>query len=416
MPLLRRVFLEVLVVVRFGQRRGRRLAGRSLQLLRRQAAILLARAEREVALRVHLECHHHPRLPGSRRRDTFDLPPGLAVQAGCRAPGSAQHVDVEAFVVVLPGGEALRRAGRDLAALREQLGGGPPWLLDGDRLPQRGRARRPLAGGGQAARQQHPSHGLRASARASPRSRSASSIWPLFTIIGGAIRSEFPYRPPLPIRSPRLRAASIRRPVPCGSGSLVPRSFTSSIACIRPMPRTSPMPWKRCWRDSRPSRSALPIIWELKRSFSSSITSSVAAAATMLMGLAPKVEMFANWPLSATASLAIVKPMGWPLAIPFALVRMSGSTPYCCTAHHLPPVRPQAVWTSSAMKRPPWLRAMGTAISKYSLGGVMKPPTPRMGSAMKAAISPSVVVSISDFRSLAQATPQSGYVSPKSQR
>jgi magnesium-transporting ATPase (P-type) len=60
--------------------------------------------------------------------------------------------------------------------------------------------------------------------------------------------------------------------------------------------------------------------------------------------------------------------------------------------------------------------AMGTAISKYSFGGVMKPPTPWMGSTMKAAISPSVVVSISDLRSFAQATPQSGYLSPRSQR
>ena len=68
------------------------------------------------------------------------------------------------------------------------------------------------------------------------------------------------------------------------------------------------------------------------------------------------------------------------------------------------------------MNSPPAFRAMGTATSKYSLGGVMNPPTPRMGSAMNAAISPSVVVSISDLRSLAQATPQSGYFSPKSHR
>jgi len=42
------------------------------------------------------------------------------------------------------------------------------------------------------------------------------------------------------------------------------------------------------------------------------------------------------------------------------------------------------------------------------LGRRDEAPTPRMGSAMKAAISPSVVVSISDFRSLAQATRSPG--------
>ena len=102
--------------------------------------------------------------------------------------------------------------------------------------------------------------------------------------------------------------------------------------------------------------------------------------------------------------------------MPFALVTMSGSTPNCSMPHHLPPVRPQAVCTSSAMNTPPAFFTMGSATWKYSLGGTMNPPTPWMGSARKAAISPPVVVSMRPLMSLAQAMPQSGYLRSKSQR
>ena len=142
----------------------------------------------------------------------------------------------------------------------------------------------------------------------------------------------------------------------------------------------------------------------------------LALAAAMLGGLAPKVEMFPNAPLSATVARAMVRPIGCPFAMPLALVRMSGSTPKCSIPHHFSPVRPHAVWTSSAMNRPPAFFTIGSATWKYSFGGTMKPPTPWIGSAMKAAISPSVVVSISGFKSFAQAMPQSGYVRPMSQR
>ena len=75
---------------------------------------------------------------------------------------------------------------------------------------------------------------------------------------------------------------------------------------------------------------------------------------------------------------------------------------------NLPPVRPKPVWTSSQMKTPPYFRMMPTAISKYSGGGVMKPPTPWIGSARKPAIRPVVVVRISSSMSFAHATPQEG--------
>ena len=44
----------------------------------------------------------------------------------------------------------------------------------------------------------------------------------------------------------------------------------------------------------------------------------------------------------------------------------------------------------------------------YGSGGTMKPPTPRIGSAMKAAISPVVEVIINSSMSSAQASPHSG--------
>ena len=75
-----------------------------------------------------------------------------------------------------------------------------------------------------------------------------------------------------------------------------------------------------------------------------------------------------------------------PLPSPLALVMMSGVTPQCSMPNHLPPVRPQPVCTSSLMKMPPWLRTIFSTIGKYSLGGVTKPPTPWIGSAMKPAI------------------------------
>ena len=46
----------------------------------------------------------------------------------------------------------------------------------------------------------------------------------------------------------------------------------------------------------------------------------------------------------------------------------------------------------------------------------MNPPTPRIGSAMKPATSPVVVVRISSSMSRAQRSSQAGYLSPSGQR
>jgi len=100
--------------------------------------------------------------------------------------------------------------------------------------------------------------------------------------------------------------------------------------------------------------------------------------------------------------------MGKPLPRDLAAVSMSGVTSQCSMPNQPLPVRPQPVWTSSAMKSPPYFLTMEKAILKYSLGGVMNPPTPWMGSAIMPAIRPEVEDSMTASMSLAQATSQEG--------
>ena len=59
---------------------------------------------------------------------------------------------------------------------------------------------------------------------------------------------------------------------------------------------------------------------------------------------------------------------------------------------------------------------MSATILGYSLGGVMNPPTPMMGSAMKAAGRPEVVVRMTSSTSLAHAVPQVSGLRPSGQR
>jgi hypothetical protein len=94
----------------------------------------------------------------------------------------------------------------------------------------------------------------------------------------------------------------------------------------------------------------------------------------------------------------------------------SGCTPYPSIPQKASPVRPNPVWTSSAMNGIPNSSRISLTIPKYSGGGVMNPPTPWIGSAIIAAGSPVVVVSMTFRTSSAQATPQSGYERPSGQR
>ena len=136
--------------------------------------------------------------------------------------------------------------------------------------------------------------------------------------------------------------------------------------------------------------------------------SMTALACVAVTGLPPKVEMVDPFNASATSGRATVKPTGEPFPRLLALVMMSGMTPHCSMPNHFPPVRPHPVWTSSLMKRPPDFRTMPAIISKYSLGGVINPPTPCIGSAMNAAMRPEVEVRIISSRSRAQRTLQEG--------
>ena len=78
---------------------------------------------------------------------------------------------------------------------------------------------------------------------------------------------------------------------------------------------------------SRPSRRTLPIAVALSESFSSTMTSMVALAAAVVIGLPPKVEMLPAFHVSAIATVARHAAIGMPFAMPLAIVMMSGSTP-----------------------------------------------------------------------------------------
>ena len=75
------------------------------------------------------------------------------------------------------------------------------------------------------------------------------------------------------------------------SGFLPTGSSTISMACMRPIPRTSPIQACSCWSASRPARSSAPRASALAGTSSSTIVSSVAHMAAMQIGLPPNVEM-----------------------------------------------------------------------------------------------------------------------------
>ena len=78
----------------------------------------------------------------------------------------------------------------------------------------------------------------------------------------------------------------------------------------------------------------------------------VASAAATATGLPPKVEACAPGAQSMMSARAIIALNGSPLAMPFAVVKMSGATPKCSAAHILP-VRPMPHCTSSKISRMP---------------------------------------------------------------
>ncbi len=75
---------------------------------------------------------------------------------------------------------------------------------------------------------------------------------------------------------------------------------------------------------------------------------------------------------------------------PFAVVRMSGTTPQWSTANH-DPVRPHPVITSSAIRRTSWAFVIARILGRYSGTGTRTPFVPTTGSTIIAATSPSCV-------------------------
>ena len=74
--------------------------------------------------------------------------------------------------------------------------------------------------------------------------------------------------------------------------------------------------------------------------------------------------------------------------IPFAVVRISGSTFQWFTANHSP-TRPQPLITSSAMSSTSCFRVIARILGRYSGTGTMTPFVPTTGSTIMAATFPS---------------------------
>src|SRR6266508_3659890 len=132
-------------------------------------------------------------------------------------------------------------------------------------------------------------------------------------------------------------------------------------------------------------------------------------AYTEASGLPPNVEIELDRSESTMSARPTTAPMAIPFPSPLAHTIASGRTPKDSMPQNDSPVRPNPVWTSSAMNGMPHSSRIRFTIGKYSGGGVTNPPTPWIGSAIMAAGSPVVVVSMTFWRSSAQATPQSGY-------
>ena len=93
----------------------------------------------------------------------------------------------------------------------------------------------------------------------------------------------------------------------------------------------------------------------------------VASAAATATGFPPKVEACAPGGQFMISARAIMALSGNPLAMPLAVVKISGATPKCSAAHILP-VRPMPHCTSSKISRMPWRSARRRSSSKENLG------------------------------------------------
>ena len=93
---------------------------------------------------------------------------------------------------------------------------------------------------------------------------------------------------------------------------------------------------------------------------------------------------------------------GIPEAIPFAAVMISGTTPKCSNANHLP-VRPKPDCTSSKMSMMPCLSQMSRNPFMKDAGGTIYPPSPNTDSIKMAAVSRGAVCEASKYSNCSSA-------------
>ena len=107
----------------------------------------------------------------------------------------------------------------------------------------------------------------------------------------------------------------------------------------------------------------------------------------MVTGEPPKVEMELLSRQFMTSARATTPPMDMPLPMPLAKVRMSGGplSAWACQPQKWSPVRPQPVCTSSVIHRMPCRSRTSRNAAYRPSGGEVNPPTPWMGSAIRAA-------------------------------
>ena len=101
------------------------------------------------------------------------------------------------------------------------------------------------------------------------------------------------------------------------------------------------------------------------------MTSRVAFAAAHETTLPPYVPPWVpGFHAAMSSARARIPDSGSPDAMPLAMTRMSGSTSQWRTAN-ISPVRPNPVWTSSAMSRMPCWRVISRSLGRNPGGGTM---------------------------------------------
>ena len=108
---------------------------------------------------------------------------------------------------------------------------------------------------------------------------------------------------------------------------------------------------------------------------SRSIIFIVASAAAIDIGFPPNVDACDPGFQSMISARVIQIPSGIPLAMPFAIQTMSGSTPDSSMAHHFP-VRPHPHCTSSATSKIPCRSQMALSSRRKFVGAGTNPPSP----------------------------------------